>query len=77
MDVIYSRESCCANDECNKTTELQLKIRKQLTATCYIAVVSLCLQCSLTVILLDLSLSVCFVDLGTVPVLTSLKIQCL
>lgn len=72
MDVIYSRESCCANDECNKTTELQLKIRKQLTATC-----SLCLQCSLTVILLDLSLSVCFVDLGTVPVLTSLKIQCL
>lgn len=39
MDVIYSRESCCANDECNKTTEVPLKIRKRLTATCYITAV--------------------------------------
>lgn len=39
MDVIYSRASQCAKDECNKTTEV-LWEKKAFTATCYITAVS-------------------------------------
>lgn len=44
-DVIYSRASCCANDEYTKTREVPLQTRKWLTATCCIILISYYTSC--------------------------------